>query len=511
MNTNYNFSSSTSYKITSNSNIPISTNAFNFNSNNPISPSSNYNLYNSHNSATFNYNTNDPISSTTYNYNLKNPNSTNQKLPYDIDTKDYDKKIDFETSNLYFYRNLGIDNPDNEFREKYDNKLEENHLLLKRVKELEIEIEAANQRLEETKDRLERKLENEKQLRKNYETESSNKLKNCLKNEIDSKQSSSNIEIKFSELKLFNNDLEKEKNELIEYNKILNKNLENIKKIYDEQNNLRENFLNSQIESLKKENNILRAQSNDEFKRIIDEKDRQIKTYKKALDDMKNKSNDYENNNIFLKKQLSEYKITKDNELNERLNKIKEDNTNKNDKLINQYKKPLQELEEDKSNLHEQYNSKSKEFQISTKELNEEKMKLEEEDDKLRRENQRLSKDNTNMQNIISNHNIEISKRDEMIMTLKKNLNDINTQINIHYNDSQNTIKQLTDDYNKEKVEWEKERHDLINQIDNMEYQVKEMTNKNKALEKERDEFKNNFKRYISQVIDEKMGQLNYS
>ena len=497
MNTNYNFTSTTSYKI--NSNIPISTNQFNYNSNNQISPSSS------------NYNLNNPITSATFNYNLKNSNSTNQKYPIDIDTKDYDKKIDFETSNLYFYRNLGIENPDNEFREKYDNKLEENHLLLKRVKELEIEIEAANQRLEETRDTLERKLENQKQLRKDFETESSNKLKNCLKNEIDSKQSSSNIEIKYSELKLFNNDLEKEKNELIEYNKILNKNIENIKKIHDDQINLRENFLNSQIESLNKENNILREQTNDEFKRIIEEKDRQIKTYKKALDDMKNKSNDYESNNIFLKKQLSEYQITKDNELNERLNKIKEDNTNENDKLINQYKKPLQELEEDKSNLHEQYNSKSKEFQISTKELNEEKMKLEEEDDKLRRENQRLSKDNSNMQNIISNHNIEIAKRDEMIITLKKNLNDINSQINAHYNDSHNTIKQLTDDYNKEKVEWEKERHDLINQIDNLEYQVKEMTNKNKILENERDEFKNNFKRYISQVIDEKMSQLNYS
>ena len=497
MNTNYNFTSTTSYKI--NSNIPISTNQFNYNSNNQISPSSS------------NYNLNNPITSATFNYNLKNSNSTNQKYPIDIDTKDYDKKIDFETSNLYFYRNLGIENPDNEFREKYDNKLEENHLLLKRVKELEIEIEAANQRLEETRDTLERKLENQKQLRKDFETESSNKLKNCLKNEIDSKQSSSNIEIKYSELKLFNNDLEKEKNELIEYNKILNKNIENIKKIHDDQINLRENFLNSQIESLNKENNILREQTNDEFKRIIEEKDRQIKTYKKALDDMKNKSNDYESNNIFLKKQLSEYQITKDNELNERLNKIKEDNTNENDKLINQYKKPLQELEEDKTNLHEQYNSKSKEFQISTKELNEEKMKLEEEDDKLRRENQRLSKDNSNMQNIISNHNIEIAKRDEMIITLKKNLNDINSQINAHYNDSHNTIKQLTDDYNKEKVEWEKERHDLINQIDNLEYQVKEITNKNKILENERDEFKNNFKRYISQVIDEKMSQLNYS
>jgi len=119
MNTNYNFTSTTSYKI--NSNIPISTNQFNYNSNNQISPSSS------------NYNLNNPITSATFNYNLKNSNSTNQKYPIDIDTKDYDKKIDFETSNLYFYRNLGIENPDNEFREKYDNKLEENHLLLNRV------------------------------------------------------------------------------------------------------------------------------------------------------------------------------------------------------------------------------------------------------------------------------------------------------------------------------------------------------------------------------------------
>ncbi len=37
------------------------------------------------------------------------------------------------------------------------------------------------------------------------------------------------------------------------------------------------------------------------------------------------------------------------------------------------------------------------------------------------------------------------------------------------------------------------------------------MTNKNKNLENESDEFKNNSKRYISQVIDEKMSQLNYS
>ena len=76
---------------------------------------------------------------------------------------------------------------------------------------------------------------------------------------------------------------------------------------------------------------------------------------------------------------------------------------------------------------------------------------------------------------------------------------------------SSDTIDQLNNDYEKEKVDWQKEKNELLTQIANLNYQVEEMKNKNNKLEKERDEFKNNFKRYIQQVIDEKMNQLNYN
>ena len=36
-----------------------------------------------------------------------------------INKKDYDKKFDFENSNLYFYRNIGLNlKPENEFEDR---------------------------------------------------------------------------------------------------------------------------------------------------------------------------------------------------------------------------------------------------------------------------------------------------------------------------------------------------------------------------------------------------------
>ena len=311
-------------------------------------------------------------STTNYNFNTNSniPLSLNQKFPYEINVGDYDKKLDFENTNLYFYRNALDSNQDNDFKDKYDNKLKENNVLLKRLKELEIEIETINARIEETRNKLSRELENQKSLRKASEIESSNKLKNCIKNEIDSKQNFSNIEIKYSELNLTNNDLEKEAKELKESNELLKKNIENLNKVHEEQNNLKENYLTSEINQLKKENNFLRAKTNDEFKRIIDEKDRQIKTYETALDEMKNKSEDYERNNSLLKKQFLEFQISKDNELKERENKIKDNYSQDKEKILNEYKKKFQDFDNDKSNFYEKHSKMSEEFQSLTNELN---------------------------------------------------------------------------------------------------------------------------------------------
>ena len=44
----------------------------------------------------------------TSNYNYKTKNPINEIKSMNIDEKDYDKKLDFENSNLYFYRNIGL-------------------------------------------------------------------------------------------------------------------------------------------------------------------------------------------------------------------------------------------------------------------------------------------------------------------------------------------------------------------------------------------------------------------
>ena len=53
----------------------------------------------------------------TSNYNYKTKNPINEIKSMNIDKKDYDKKLDFENSNLYFYRNIGLNlKPENELK-----------------------------------------------------------------------------------------------------------------------------------------------------------------------------------------------------------------------------------------------------------------------------------------------------------------------------------------------------------------------------------------------------------
>ncbi len=53
----------------------------------------------------------------TSNYNYKTKSPITEIKSMNIDKKDYDKKLDFENSNLYFYRNIGLNlKPENELK-----------------------------------------------------------------------------------------------------------------------------------------------------------------------------------------------------------------------------------------------------------------------------------------------------------------------------------------------------------------------------------------------------------
>ena len=305
-----------------------------------------------------------------------------------------------------------------------------------------------------------------------------------------------------------NNNLEKEIRSLKEENLRLKNNYDNLKIALNNTKNQNENILYSQLEELKKENDLIIKRNNEDLKKILEEKDKQIRTYEKSFEEMKNKKEDYELNNILLQRQFNELKKSKTNELIERENKMKEKSIKEKDKIIEEYTKKFSDFDNEKKKYYEKYSKMSEEFQKLTKEISDERLKLEEEDDKLRRENIQLQKDNENMQKLISKHNVELNKKNEIINILKSNLDDINLKMKSHFDNSNNSINQLSILFNKDKIEWQKERQDLLNQIDSLNLLLNDLKNQNEKLEKEKSDFRNNCKKYISSVIDEKMSQL---
>ena len=67
----------------------------------------------------------------------------------------------------------------------------------------------------------------------------------------------------------------------------------------------------------------------------------------------------------------------------------------------------------------------------------------------------------------------------------------------IHFDNSNNSINQLSILFNKDKIEWQKERQELLNQIDSLKLLLKELKNQNEKLKKE----KNNFRTTVKNIF----------
>ena len=76
-------------------------------------------------------------------------------------------------------------------------------------------------------------------------------------------------------------------------------------------------------------------------------------------------------------------------------------------------------------------------------------------------------------------------------------MDDVNLKMKIHFDNSNNSINQLSILFNKDKIEWQKERQDLLNQIDSLKLLLKELKNQNEKLKKE----KNNFRTTVKNIF----------
>ena len=214
---------------------------------------------------------------------------------------------DLLSSNLYYYRNVGANFKDeNEFKYRYDNQLQATNSLSKRVKELEVELQAANTRYDEMKEKLTKELENEKQLRKETENSSMSRIEEYIKKENELKQQLSNLNIKYGELKLANSDLEKNFEELQESNKMIKNSCENQIKVLNEQIKHKENLLNGNIKALQIENEKICNDSKEEIKKAYADNAKQVDSYEKTIQNLKALKDKYERNNIQLQKEFAD-------------------------------------------------------------------------------------------------------------------------------------------------------------------------------------------------------------
>ena len=87
---------------------------------------------------------------------------------------------------------------------------------------------------------------------------------------------------------------------------------------------------------------------------------------------------------------------------------------------------------------------------------------------------------------------------------MKNQINQVSINIQNHFSDTEKKIENLTQGFNQSRTDWEKERHDLIDQINNLEMEESKLILENEQLKSQTETFKENLKKFIQQLLDEK-------
>lgn len=404
--------------------------------------------------------------------------------------------------------NRTINNSDSDLKSKALSQNYQSSTLDKRIKELEYELASVKTSSEEIKAKLTKEIDDERQLSHAMKLESIRKSEETVKKEMELTHYASNLEIKLSEAILTKDDLSKEIDHLQYSLDSLKTSTDNKVNMLEDQHKQAVSYLNSTISLLKKENEDLRASTREELKRLLEEKDKQIKSYEQGLIEMKHLKDEYEKNNIFLKKEFSEMKIEKDNEMRDRETKLAAESNRLKANIIKEYSEKFASYNNEKEELAEKYSKFNEEFQVMSKVLTEEKVRIEKEYSKCKADNIRLEKENMSLTLLVNKSKIELEKKEEAIASLKSQLHDTTLSIDSNHKQSIGTINELKLMYNKDKIEWQKEKKELENQIETLTYDLQSLKRENEKNAKERNSFKDNLKKDLVKIIDARMKDI---
>ena len=375
--------------------------------------------------------------------------------------------------------------------------------LHQRIKELEFEIESINNKYDEMKTKLTKELENEINLRKKVEEECSKKLEDYIKKENIEQQKYSNTNYKLSEYESKIRDLEDQIQELEEKNKIMKKTTNNQILSMQSELNKKTQLYNEEILILTKDNELLGENIDTQFNQSKSDKKKIIEEYETINQKLKYLITKYENNNKELKGYIENLNKIKNDELKEKIMKIKEEMEKEKHDFTKEYESIFKQLEAQKNETINNYNALNERFKEQNQNVQEEKSKLESELIKLKNENKLLLKQSQVKNSQMNKDKLEVDGKDELILNLKNQITQVSINIQNHFFDTDKKIDNLTQEFNRNRIDWEKERHDLLDQINNLEMEETKLILENEQLKSQTETFKENLKNRIQQVIQQ--------
>ena len=412
-------------------------------------------------------------------------------------------KYDYSNMNNYDYHLQNI-SPNSQFLQYHN---QETSYLSKRIKDLEIELQAANTRYDEMKDKLTKKLHSETNRRKVAEEQCMTKIEEHMTKENQLKRLQSNSSLKLEEYESKIEDLENKIAILEETYKTMKTTSESQITTLRKQLNTKDEQFTKEINELRNTNETLQNQMN-KINDLTEEENKSINEQEKTNQQLKNTMYKYMKNNNALKRQLQDFQTIKHNEQQEQLYLLKEQFANEKNTLYNEYQNKFKVLENEKEEGINNYNKVSEELKQQHKLLLTSKLKLEKELADLKNENLMLNKDNDNQIEKYDTHKKELERKDELIVNYRNQLNQLKLDVQNNFNETNKQVSNLEREYNNCKVDWEQERQVLLEQIDTLKTSNNTLKQENEKLQNLRKKFKEDAKKYIKKLIDDKLSNI---
>jgi hypothetical protein len=389
-----------------------------------------------------------------------------------------------------------------EFKARYDVQLIVNAKLEKRIKELETLLTLERNKVEDAKEKFERELEEERNLRIKYEEQILVLKEEFMKLSIEKNKQQIDSDLKLSSI---NNELSSLNNE----NKLLRESVDRIQQTEEEKLiSFKEDYenkiedLNSIIENLQYENEKIKREMRDELKNSENLFEKKYKTLEESYRSVKLSKEESDRINLQLKREILDVKINAENKINEKEKKLIEEENRRYSNMVSTYEQKIKVLESYNEDISQKIEKSNEEIQNLKKSSIDDQIQYENKINELNLEKLNLSKTITLLTSEQNKFSIELKSKNAMVNKLQTQIGDLNKALDDSLNNSNANLSLVETERKGSKAKIEAELKSKQNLIEELEKTVLGLKQKLAFYQGEDLKFSESIKSSIFKIID---------